>query len=88
MVLRGEHELQPFMRDKLLVSIHESCRHRQDGLGNASALTDTIFSTALKASETPGIISLDLLKATAREVLARYDAYAAQHYEAYFMKRA
>jgi len=88
MVLSGETSLEPLQRDEVLASIYESCKHRPDAIKVCGPLCDTSIDSALRSSKTPGLIEHKHLLATVHEVLQRFDAYAANHYEAYFMKRA
>ncbi len=40
----GKGNLVPFQRDKLFLSIYESCRHRPDASTSAAALTQTVLT--------------------------------------------
>ena len=73
--------LVPFLRDKLLVSIYESCKHRPAALLDAGDLTRTIISK-LVFSDEGKIQSDDIAKAT-YDILLRFDPVAATFYKAF-----
>jgi transcriptional regulator NrdR family protein len=75
-------KLYPFSKDSLLVSIYESCRHRQSAVLDASALTDTIISKLLKKSRN-GTIERAQIVDTASTILKRFDTAANVYYLAY-----
>lgn len=74
--------LEPFLRDKLFLSIHKSLSHRKTALGDASALTDTILARVLTASDR-GIINLNDLRRASWQILAGFDKAAGVHYAAF-----
>jgi len=80
--------MEPFERDRLLTSIYDSCKHRPDAAQVAGPLSDTIIQKALTGSPANGVIDISLLISEAHQALLRFDNHAANHYEAYFMKRA
>ena len=73
---------KPFLRDKLLLSIHESLKHRKSALSDATAVTDTIISK-LYANVIDGHIDRQQIIQTTGVVLKRFDKAAATHYQAY-----
>lgn len=73
---------RPFSRDKLLISIFESCKHRKTAQKDASSLTDTILGR-LYPLISAGAISKDDIRETTGRVLARFDEAAGVHYRAY-----
>lgn len=84
LVRLGKHA-EPFSRDKLLMSIYESCKHRSDALSASIALTDTIISNLyprIKDAEVPN----STITKEAVKVLTSFDASAAVHYAAYHPK--
>lgn len=85
LVKGSENNLSPFYRDKLFISVYESCRHRSSALADAEALTDTIISKAFGLASGAQLAKQDILK-TAHETLKRFDSAAATHYEAYYIK--
>ncbi len=75
-------QLEPFSRDKLLFSVHDSLRHRPTALTDASALTDTILSR-LYSQFDEATISPEHIIQTVYTVLSNFDAAAATHYQAF-----
>jgi len=75
-------ELHAFSRDKLFISIYESCRHRPAANKDAGGLTDTIISKLVSAS-TDGLVGGATIINTASEVLKRFDTAAAIQYGAF-----
>jgi len=85
-VLRVAHsatELEQFSRDRLFISIYESCRHRASALQDAANLTQQIISRVLASQQQPGLIERSSLVATAQKVLKTFDDAAAAYYGAY-----
>jgi len=75
--------LRPFSRDKLFMSLYESCRHRKTALEDAAGLADGVIAKA--ATELgSGIISSKRLAAIALVALNRFDKVAATYYQAYY----
>ncbi len=74
--------LEPFERDKLLVSLVQSLGHRSDAVSAASALTDTITAQVLKTAQ-GAVLSRSSLIETALLCLNRFDAVSATYYAAY-----
>lgn len=81
LVLSESHS-EPFSRDKLLISIFESCKHRNDAISAAPELTDTVI-TALYPFISEGSVDKTQLLHTSTAVLERFDNAAAVHYKAY-----
>jgi transcriptional repressor NrdR len=75
-------DLEPFSRDKLLLSIHESCKHRSDAAEAASALTDTIIQQVLPTIN-DGLVARGDIVVIAKKTLAHFDKTAATHYTAF-----
>ena len=75
-------KLSPFLRDRLLISLHTSCAHRPTALSDAIALTDTVLAH-LRALQQHGSIESDQITETALEVLKRFDNAAYVHYHAF-----
>jgi transcriptional repressor NrdR len=82
LVVKRANAYEPFLRDKLLVSVYESLKHRKTALTDASALTDTIITT-LMPKFASGQIDNQTITAVAKGVLSRFDDAAAVHYQAY-----
>jgi transcriptional repressor NrdR len=74
--------LAPFSRDKLLLSLYASCRHRQTAINDATALTETVMGGIL-ADKTGGSIQSRHLKQVIQVVLNRFDKVASTHYAAF-----
>lgn len=78
--LKGK--ISPYNRDKLYLSIYESCRHRNKAVTEASHLTDTI-TERLQANIESGVISSSIIKKTALVTLNRFDRAAGTSYQAF-----
>ena len=75
--------LTPLVRDKLFLSIYESCRHRRSAVADAGALTDTVMAKLLKTDH-GGTLSRLSIQETAHKALQHFDTAAATHYNAYY----
>lgn len=76
---RGSYE--PFERDKLLLSIYDSLRHRKTAQTDATALTGTIITQLLRHKTAQ--LHVTLIANTTYSVLQRFDAAASVHYRAF-----
>ena len=74
--------LEPFSRDRLFVALYNSCRHRPDALGDATALAQIVTSQILRKQK-DGIISRDDIVLAAHLALKRFDKVAATFFSAY-----
>lgn len=74
--------LDAFNRNKLFISLYESCKHRPTAITDAEALTATIVQQAIETSES-GVIQRNSLAAIAAKTLERFDKSAATIYRAY-----
>lgn len=74
-------ELSPLSRDKLLISLYNSLKHRSDALGDATALCNTVLPLLL-AAQHDGSLSRFRVSQTVAEVLDRFDMAAGVHYRA------
>jgi len=74
--------LQPFSRDKLLLSLYISCKHRKSALEDASALADTVIRKLLDKAR-DGTLDSQMITDTAQVALNRFDKAASTHYAAY-----
>lgn len=79
---RKLNDFEPFSRDKLLISVYESLRHRKSALEDAQGLTDTIWSKLIPNINTAAISRVDVISITTA-VLKRFDKAAAVYYAAY-----
>lgn len=73
--------LKPFSRDKLFLSLHNSCQHRKTALRDAQGLTDTIIKK-LPAYIEAGTLTNTAISRVAQVALNRFDAVASAHYQA------
>jgi len=75
--------LQPFNRNKLLLSLYKSLEHRPSALDDADALTSTIMGKLLQKAQNGLVNRSDIIKTT-QEVLKRFDNPASVHYAAFY----
>lgn len=75
-------DLRPFLRDKLLISIYESLKHRKSALADATALTSTIISLLYSHAESAAIEKAVIIEVTIT-ALERFDPIAATYYKAF-----
>ncbi len=75
--------LEPFLRDKLFLSINDSLSHRKTALSDSAGLTDTIIGQ-LAGLHRGGVLDISVLANTAQSVLARFDSAASVHYRAHY----
>lgn len=80
--VKTKNGLEPFLRDKLLLSIHFSVSHRKTALTDATQLTDTIINSLLKLANN-GLLETSNIRANVLKTLQRFDAVAGAHYEAH-----
>lgn len=80
---KGARELAPVQRDRLFISIYESCKHRANAVSDASALTHTILSNLTKLPLKDGLLTRNDIVTETHKVLQRFDAAAATMYLAY-----
>ena len=85
-MVNSSGKLTPFSRDQLLISVYESCKHRQNALVDALALTQTIVGDIIKHLGVTGTIEKDAVGAITHAVLERFDPVAATVYAAYHLK--
>ena len=76
-------KLVPLNRDKLFLSIYESCKHRPEAVTEASSLAQTAINNLTSAHSHDGVIErYDIYKQT-YSILKRFDDVAATFYAAY-----
>jgi transcriptional repressor NrdR len=75
-------DISSFSRDKLFVSIYESCKHRASALDDATQLTLTIISFLLHEA-IDGLVERQSIITASTRVLERFDKTAATMYAAY-----
>lgn len=85
--LRVKHTeaLQPFIEEKLFMSIHESLKHLQRPAETAKELLQTIVSLLVQQSEDACISTAKIIETTT-DVLGRFDAVAGMHYQARYKR--
>jgi transcriptional regulator NrdR family protein len=74
--------LEPFSRDKLFMSLYESCKHRPTALTDADGLADTVMQHVLQHLN-EGVVGREEIAAISTAVLERFDRTAATIYSAY-----
>lgn len=74
--------LEAFQRDKLLLSIHDSLKHRKTATSDATGLTDTVIARLYPLMQNTIIEKIDITVITL-EILQRFDKTAATHYAAF-----
>jgi transcriptional repressor NrdR len=77
------NNLNSFERDKLFISLYDSCRHRKTAQKDATELTDTVINKLLRHGNT-GSLAKNQLRDVAYSVLKAFDKVAAVHYKAYY----
>ncbi len=74
---------RPFIRDKLLMSVHASLGHRPTALSDALGLTQTIVGTLGKLVDQEGGLYSAAIATISVDTLQRFDKVAATMYRAY-----
>ncbi len=74
--------LRPFSRDKLLISLYNSCSHRKTALSDAQGLTDTVIRKLTPYLKDGALTTGDIIN-VAQVALNRFDAAASVHYQAF-----
>jgi transcriptional regulator NrdR family protein len=82
-MIRRSKDLEPFVRDKLLISIYDACKHRPKALEDAIGLSQTITSDIMRQISPDGAIDRTQVVELAHTVLMRFDPVAATVYTAY-----
>ncbi len=72
---------KPFSRDKLFLSLHDSCGHRRTALSDARGLTETVISK-LAAHVKDGTVDKGDITGVVQVALNRFDKAASVHYAA------
>lgn len=81
-VLSHKGRLQPFSRDKLLISLHESLKHRKTAYKDAGGLVETVV-VKLGAHVRGGSLDRRQIIHTVQVALNRFDKAASVHYAAH-----
>lgn len=82
--VQHSHGLEPFMKEKLLMSVYESLQHRNEALSEAHDLTETICAQLMQHHIHSAVIQRDQLVAATITILERFDDLAGRHYQARF----
>lgn len=80
--VRSMKRIEPFQRDKLLMSIYDSLKHRKTALSDATGLTDTVISQLYPEMKDAVVDRPKIIEAVL-VTLNRFDKPAAVHYQAY-----
>jgi transcriptional regulator NrdR family protein len=75
--------IDPFVREKLLISINASLGHRKNHINEAVAITDTVISK-LQRKYKNSLIDIDSIIDSVKEVLVNFDKTAVIYYDAYY----
>jgi transcriptional regulator NrdR family protein len=75
-------KIEPFSRDKLLISLNDSLRHRKSHVYDSSELTDTVINKVLHLISS-ATITRDELVGVITEILDNFDHAAAVQFAAF-----
>ena len=81
-VLGANGSLHPFLRNKLLISLHKSLGHRSKAVEDATGLLETIIAL-LRSQADRGTLEVSEIALTVQQVLRNFDNAAATHYAAF-----
>lgn len=82
MVKGADGELQSLSRDRLFISLHQSCKHRPTAITDATALTQIIISQ-IAGQQVDGVVTTQEIIALTHLALGRFDHATAAVYAAY-----
>jgi transcriptional regulator NrdR family protein len=82
----GSAKIEPFSRDKLFISVYDSCRHRKNAVSDAGHLTDTIMNKIF-VSIKGGAIQKGSIEKFVAATLKRFDKVAMVNYQAYYVDK-
>jgi transcriptional regulator NrdR family protein len=77
----SERHLTAFSRDKLFISVYDSCQHRKTALSDAEGLTETAIRK-LAAHVKGGTVDKSDITGVVQVALNRFDRAASVYYEA------
>lgn len=83
-VRNSQGALEPFLRDKLFISLHDSLKHRKTAIRDATLLTDTVWTSLVPHIKT-ALIDISEVKDCCYSVLHKFDPAAASYYTAYHL---
>jgi transcriptional repressor NrdR len=82
LVKNSAGQLEPFITEKLLLSVYDSLKHRETALSDSMALTNTIVHRIFKTLS-DSVISRDNVVKISSDVLKKFDRASFMHYTAY-----
>ena len=82
LIIETNRKIKSFSRDRLFLSLYESCKHRPRPVEDAAGLTDTVINKLQPMVEN-GSVQKSHLKEIILICLNRFDKIAATHYQAY-----
>lgn len=85
-IQKSSGALEPFQRDKLLISIYACLKHRKSAIPDATALTDTIIHLLIPKMKAGKLQANDIIS-TSSKTIARFDESASVSYLAYHPKK-
>ncbi|HEY4963328.1 MAG TPA: hypothetical protein VIH90_01380 [Candidatus Saccharimonadales bacterium] len=74
--------LSPFLRDKLYISIYDSCKHRKSAISDAAGLTDTAMNK-LRGKVKNGSINISDIRQITYNTVSKLDNASGVYYRAY-----
>ena len=83
LAVQNGKRLEPFQRDKLLLDVYDSLRHRKTAVTDATALIDTIQKQLLPFVD-QATLSIEAITEVTAVALERFDLIAATHYRAFY----
>jgi transcriptional regulator NrdR family protein len=83
-VQQKDGSLEPFSRDKLLISVNDSLSHRKSALQDAIGLTDTVISNIYEL-QSNGVLDLLTLIDKTQSILSKFDHASEVYYRAHYM---
>lgn len=83
LVTQPSGAVEPFSRDRLLISLHKSLGHRKTAIADAGGLVDTVIKKLLADSRSNGTIDVTRIVQIVLVALNRFDKAAASHYQAF-----
>lgn len=81
-VMSPDRPLEPFLREKLLISIYSSLKHRKTAVEDAASLTATVIANVMSEVK-DAQVSTHEIAVKVGMVLKRFDKVAATHYIAF-----
>lgn len=82
LLVSSPKRVEPFSREKLLLSVYEALRHRKTAISDATALCDTVW-TQLQPQITAAQLTRRQIVETTHKILKRFDKAGATVYLAF-----